>query len=188
MLFKSANVSEDELPQSGPSNIAKEPVVAESDATVETHEVEDVTVDSEDVLKVADLEAIVKAQKAELAAARDEIKKERDARIEREAFAKAEALPFVGETEVLAGVIKDTPDEVLEQLMPILEGLNERMRDNDLFKQFGNTDEEPADPITRRDVFVKEYRKDNPDATEASARAAFWQSNPELKDESREQV
>lgn len=214
MLFKSATptpddkgmISKDELPPSGPT-MAKETAVAELDlAAIEDEGVRTAvseriakleadlvaaTASEEptevDVVKEAspEVQALLKAQADELAEAREEIAKEREARLDREAIAKAEALPMVGDHDQLVGILKAATPALSEQLVEFLGALNERLEMSNLFKQVGVTDSADADPIDRRDAFVKEYRKDNPEANVITARRAFWQAFPELKEESR---
>lgn len=203
MLFKSRTdivPSEVEPPASGPT-IAKETAVAEFDiAAIEDEGLRAAvseritTLEAElaalaepelvDVVKDAppEIQAILKEQEERLAKTEAALAKELDARLEREAFAKAEALPFVGDTAELAGILKDV--EVAEKLLPILTALNQRLSDSNLFKVLGVTDDQDADPITRRDAFVKEYVKEH-DVTDAVARRAFWSAHPDLKEEAR---
>lgn len=137
----------------------------------------------DDVVKAAspELQALIKAQEERITAAEQEVAKEREARLHREAVAKAEALPFIADTGQLTEVLKGN----LDGLLPILEALNERLRDSSLFKQFGPANADDADPIERRDVFVTEYTKDNPGVSAAQARAVFWKTHPEFRAEAR---
>jgi len=189
-LFKSATLPTEsdtiipvaEPPSSGPPNVVKETAVDELDPVVE-----DDTVAPDPFEKAIELEAMLKERNAELVEARETIAKEREARLDREATEKAEALPFVGDAVELAAVFKAADETTASLLHPILEALNQRLSDSDLFKQIGVTTDDDLDPIEQRDRFVKGFVKDNPTATQATARKAFWDSHPQLKEEARKE-
>jgi hypothetical protein len=131
----------------------------------------------------------------EIAKARDE----RDAALQALAdeVAKRRHTDFTARAkrlEPLLGPAEDTCDvlDVLEakepdafaELEKRLEAALERVRLSD---EIGTAGDEGADPVSRRDAWVRKYVLDHPDVPEYKARALYWKANPEALEAQREE-
>lgn len=173
-IYKSATMENSEHTD----DVSSEPQesVLDNDETV---------VQNDDVSKA---DEIIKSQAQELAKLNEEVAALREeaavakaARLDLEADDFAKAYERLGDSEEWAAIYKEAPTGLLDRLIPLLNALNERIEMSELFKEVGGGASEPADPIEKRDQFVK----DHPEMSQAEARAQFWRENPDLREEAR---
>ena len=138
--------------------------------------------------RIADAESeIAKARDerdAALQSLHDEVQKRRRA----DFMMKAEALePLLGpadETAPTLDALEAAAPEAFVELGKRLDAALERVR---LTEELGTGGDDGADPISRRDAWVRKYTLDHPDVTEIQARARFWKANPEALEAQREE-
>ena len=131
---------------------------------------------------------------AEIQKARDE----RDAAIEAlaEQVSKARWVDFAARAEkleALLGPSKETAPilDVLEAKAPdafaeLEKRLLTALTRVQLTRELGTAGDDGADPIRKRDGWVRQYVLDHPDVSEVTARALFWKANPEASEAQRE--
>lgn len=151
---------------------------------VEQVEVEMAVVEEDGIAKrIAEAESeIVKAREerdAALQSLADEVAKQRRADFAQ----KARTLePLLGPADETAGMLDrlDAADpDAYAELGKRLDAALERVN---LTKELGTAGDEGADPISRRDAWVRKYTLDHPEVTEPQARALFWKANPEAQE------
>ena len=155
-----------------------------SDLTDQVEKVEaDPTDDASDEVK-----AILKAQADELKEVRSDLAKEKTERRTAEYIEKAKPLEvLLGKADeigpVFAALAEAAPDD-FAKLEGALTAASQRSELAALFAEVGAGEGEgDADPIDKRDSWVKENQKDSESVQQANAR--FWKENPEQKEESR---
>lgn len=170
-----------------------EDAVAEKDSQLEelTAKVAELTPDPDPVEKADDeVKALIEKERAE----RVELQKQLDAEVAKrrtvEYIEKAKPLAaLLGKAEDVGPVLADLATkapESYEKLEGWLTAGTQRKELAKLFSEMGGpAGEAEADPIAQRDSFVKKYVTENPDKSEAEARAAFWKAHPEAKEELR---
>lgn len=136
-----------------------------------------------------EIQELVKAQEERLAKAEEALAKERSERRRTEYIGKAKPLEMLlGKADemgpVLAELAEAAPD-AYEKLEGALVAASQRDELAKLFAKMGTEGEGEADPIGRRDAFVKSYLADNPGKSEVEARAEFWKQNPDAKQDLR---
>lgn len=124
----------------------------------------------------------------EIASLRKQLEAEAERRLRDEATATAGLLEdLLGSPDEVAPVIADVAKAAPEawgKLSAMLRAAAQRQDLAEFFKERG-TGRAETEPVSKRDVFVKQYRERNPNATEYEARAAFWKANPEAVAEVR---
>jgi len=136
--------------------------------------------------RIADAETeIAKARDerdAALQSLADEVAKRRHA----DFTAKAATLePLLGPAEETAGpldVLEAAAPEAFADLEKRLGLALERVQ---LTRELGTAGDEGADPIRKRDAWVRKYTLDHPEITEIQARALFWKSNTDALEAQR---
>lgn len=130
----------------------------------------------------------------EIQKARDE----RDAALKAlsDEVAKARWVDFAARAEkleALLGPAKETAPvlDVLEAKAPeafadLEKRLTAALERVNLTKELGTAGDEGADPIRKRDGWVRKYVLEHPEITEVQARALFWKANPEASKAQRE--
>lgn len=95
--------------------------------------------------------------------------------------------------EALLGPAKETAPvlDVLEAKAPeafadLEKRLHSALERVNLTKELGTAGDEGADPIRKRDSWVRKYVLDHPEISEVQARALFWKANPEASKAQRE--
>ncbi len=166
-----------------------EDAFAEKDAQIEKlqSQVEEPVEDP--VEKAApEVQQLVKEQQEQLAKVQEDLAKERQERLVAEHISKAEQYePLFGKAEdvgpVLADLAEGRPDS-FEKLEGWLTAAAQRSDLAELFSKKGTGSEGgEADPISKRDEWVKANKKDDESDVEANAR--FWKEHPEMKEEAR---
>lgn len=140
-----------------------------------------------------EVQEILAKEREEREQLRKQLDEERAARRATEFAKEAETVRYaLGKPEDMASVLEEVErkaPEAYAKLKPALQTASNRVKaatEQGLFKEIGVGDEEvEADPIAKRDKYVSEYLKENPDKTEVEARAAFWKAHPEAKEELR---
>lgn len=142
----------------------------------------------EDVLKSADpaLREYIRKAEERAEAAEAIAKAEREARLEREFLAKAEQMPYVGESRsefgtLLKSLNQSLPTETFEKVEQILKAANEQIREGRLFAEAGVGGEGMAgDAYQELEGIAKGYRKADPDLSEAEAFDKAMSERPDL--------
>jgi hypothetical protein len=137
--------------------------------------------------RIADAEAEIRKARDERDAALQALTDEVAKRRHTDFLAKARTLePLLGPADETAPQL-DALDaanpsayaELEKRLQVALGRLN-------LTKELGTAGEEGADPIRKRDAWVRKYVLDHPEISEVAARALFWKANPEALEAQRE--
>lgn len=128
--------------------------------------------------------ALIEKQQADLKAASDIAKAEREERLTREYIAKAEALPMLSEDKTtLASVLRAAAEaltpEQNETLTKVLSSANEHISQGNIFKSFGTGGGETTVSKSVRSK-AEDIRKVNPDLTIEQAEALVYEQNPDL--------
>lgn len=128
--------------------------------------------------------ALIEKTQADLKAASEIAKAEREARLEKEFLSKAEALPMLSEDKVkMAAVLRAAADsltpEHAETLNTVLKAANEQIAKSNLFSSFGVGGGEStiSKSVTAK---VDEIRKGNPALTVEQATVMVYEQNPDL--------
>ncbi len=135
-----------------------------------------------------EVKAILKEQDEKLEKALASLAKERTERRTAEYIEKAKPLEvLLGKADeigpVFAALAEAAPDD-FAKLEGALTAASQRSELAALFAEVGAGEGEgDADPIDKRDSWVKENKKDSESTQQANAR--FWKENPEQKEESR---
>lgn len=120
---------------------------------------------------------------AAIQALADEVSKRRRA----DFLAKARTLePLLGpadETGPQLDALEAAQPEAYAELEKRLQTALSRVN---LTRELGTAGDEGADPIRKRDAWVRKYVLDHPDVSEVAARALFWKANPEALEAQRE--
>lgn len=148
-----------------------------------------------DVEKAADpvekaLEDIAKAQ-AERDAALAQLAEEVGKRLDGEWVEKARPYELLlGSPEQMGPAMRKIAAACPDEWQLLETALNAGLERADLAKILTEVGENTgsADPLSQRDLFVKDMLKQHPKMTEAEARAAFWAQNPAAKKALREGV
>jgi chromosome segregation ATPase len=128
--------------------------------------------------------ALIEKQQADLKRTEAIAKAEREARLEREYVAKAEALPMLAEDKAkMAGVLRAAADaltpEQNETLTTVLKAANEQIAKSNLFGTFGVGGGEStiSKSVTAK---VEDLRKADPSLTVEQATVKVYEQNPDL--------
>jgi len=172
-----------------------EPTIVEE--PVEEPALEEPVVVEEPVVEIApvadEIAKRIQDAEAEIAKARDE----RDAALQALAdeVAKARWVDFAVKAEkleALLGPAKETAPilEVLEAKAPeayadLEKRLGAALERVQLTKELGTAGDDGADPIRKRDAWVRKYTLDHPEITEIQARALFWKSDTDALEAQR---
>jgi len=180
-----------------------EDAVTEYESTITEHESTIAELSKEpdpDPVEDADpqVQALLKAQKEELAKVSDDLAKERKARRTAEFIQKAEPLGILlGKAEEVGPVLEElegAAPEAYTKIEGMLNAALSRTELADILKEFGAGEGEgDNDPIAQRETFVKDfitdYLKEHSEASREEAEvygnAAFWKAHPEAKKEAR---
>ena len=155
-----------------------------SDLTDQVDKVEaDPTEDASDEVK-----AILKEQADKLEKVTEDLAKERQERRTAEYIEKAKPLEvLLGKADDIGPVLAELAEaapEAFAKLEAPLTAASQRKELAALFAETGAGEGEgESDPISKRDAWVKENKKDTESAQQANAR--FWKEHPEQKEESR---
>ncbi len=155
-----------------------------SDLTTQVDKVDtDPTDDASDEVK-----AILKSQFDELEKVKVDLAKERQERRNAEYIEKARPLELLlGKADDIGPVLAELAEaapEAFAKLEAPLVAASQRKELAALFSEVGAGEGEgDADPIDKRDAWVKENKKDAESVNQAKAR--FWKEHPEQKEESR---
>lgn len=128
--------------------------------------------------------ALIEKQQADLKRTEEIAKQEREARLEREYIAKAEALPMLSEEKAtLAGVLRAAAEaltpEQNETLTTVLKAANEQIAKSNLFDSFGRGGGETT--ISKSiSAKVDEVMKADPTLTREQAEVKVYEQNPDL--------
>jgi len=136
--------------------------------------------------RIADAETeIAKARDerdAALQSLADEVAKRRHA----DFTAKAATLePLLGPAEETAGPLDALEAAAPEAFADLEKRLGLALGRVQLTRELGTAGDEGADPIRKRDAWVRKYTLDHPEITEIQARALFWKSNTDALEAQR---
>ena len=152
--------------------------------------------ESEDLLKSADpaiRELVAKAQQ-EAEEATAIAKAEREKRLNREFFEKADSLPHIsGDTDDLAELLKSVsalvPEETFGKIEEILRAANEQIETGELFKTAGVEGEVEGDDAYGKLVKIaKRYQEGDADLSYEAAFVKAVENNPDLYDDYAREV
>jgi len=121
---------------------------------------------------------------AALWALADEVKKARRALF----VVKARNLePLLGPAEEVAPTLEALDATDPEAFAALEKRLGAALERLNLTKELGTAGVEGADPVAKRDAWVKRYVLDHPEIPEWKARDMFWKANPEALEAQREE-
>ena len=128
--------------------------------------------------------ALIEKQQADLKAASDIAKAEREARLEKEYLSKAESLPMLTEDKAkmasaLRAIAENLTNEQAETVTTVLKAANEQIAKGNLFAQFGSGGGETTISKSVK-AKAEELRKADPDLTIEQATAKVYEQEPEL--------
>lgn len=131
-----------------------------------------------------DVREILRKQEERLEKAEKVAKAERDMRLEREErerVAKLNNLSLdVNEVAPLMKRVRDTDEDLAEEVMKTLRGLNEQIETSELFKEFGNDSPAEGSAEAKIEKAAQKILKDDPDISAAEAEALAVEQNPSL--------
>ena len=133
------------------------------------------------------IEAVLKSNEAlgtENKGLKEEIKKERDLRVEREFTDRAKAYEQTGDVKVIAKLMKDTHenqgDEALKSLETILKASSAKIEAGNIFSELGSSSSLGTDLDSQVSVKKEAVMKADPKLTAEAAEAKVFEDNPEL--------
>jgi len=161
-----------------PEEVKKEAPVAKPDPkTVQSPEVAEIL--KEQLL-------MVKEFRDENKALKEEIKKERDSRVDKEYVAKAKEIGFVGEkAEEIAKSLRQAKDNMTETAYntfeTVLKSQNEQIKQSGIFKELGNPGTVVSASLDAKiDAAKEEIKKEHSDWTKEKVEAEVWNQHPSL--------
>jgi|GEM_PF-5331822 len=185
----------DDWQQKG-TEIVAETEELEKQEVEQAEPVEAAAAETEEIAKrISDAEERVRlAAEEEVRKARDE----RDAALEALAdeVAKQRRIDFLGKARSLEGLLGPADETALvlealdaaapEPFVLLEKRLLAALERVALTKEFGTAGDEGADPIRKRDAWVRKYVLDHPEVSEIKAKALFWKANPDALEAQRE--
>ena len=128
--------------------------------------------------------ALIEKQQADLKAASEIAKAEREARLEREYIAKAEALPMLTEDKTkmataLRAIAENLAPEQAETVTTVLKAANEQIAKSNLFSSFGTGGGETTISKSVK-AQAEALMKADPNLTYEQAEVKVYEQNPDL--------
>lgn len=160
--------------------------LTDKDATIAKMQPTDPEAAEKEMLSKADpaLRRLIEKSQADVAEAQSIAKAERDARLDREFIAKAEALPMLSEDpKVLGGLLRRIGDSLSAEdaaaVEKTLAAANEQIAKGNLFASFGTGGGETT--ISKSvEAKAEEIQKSDPSLTKDQAIAKVYEDNPAL--------